>query len=100
MGLEALPGPDAAGRATAPEAGLSGCRKVRKNLDGTKALLHHYSLRDQLWEVRKAKDAYILINHATGQALDVQRGSKEEGTPVWSYNPNGSQAQLWNLTAA
>lgn len=45
-------------------------------------------------------DAYILINHATGQALDVQCGSKEEGTPAWSYNPNGSQAQLWNLTAA
>ena len=55
---------------------------------------------NQLWDVRKAKDAYILINHATGQALDVQCGSKEEGTPVWSYNPNGSQAQLWNLTAA
>ena len=55
---------------------------------------------NQLWEIRKAKDAYILINHATGQALDVQCGSKEEGTPVWSYNPNGSQAQLWNLTAA
>lgn len=55
---------------------------------------------NQLWDVRKDKDAYILINHATGQALDVQCGSKEEGTPVWSYNPNGSQAQLWNLTAA
>lgn len=37
---------------------------------------------NQLWEVRKAMDAYILINHATGQALDVQCGSKEEGASM------------------
>ena len=35
VGLEALPGRDVAGRATVPEAGLWGCRKSCKNLDGT-----------------------------------------------------------------
>ncbi len=34
-GLEALPGRGVAGRATVPEAGLSGCRKACKNCDGT-----------------------------------------------------------------
>lgn len=37
MGIEALPGRDAARWVAVPEAGLWGCRKVRKNLDGTRS---------------------------------------------------------------
>ena len=35
MGLEAVPGRDAAGGVAAPDGGPRGCRKVRKNLDST-----------------------------------------------------------------
>lgn len=47
MGIEALLGRCAAGRVTVSEAGLWGCRKVHKNLDGTppriKQLVKHRS---------------------------------------------------------
>lgn len=38
MGLEAVPGRDAAGGVAAPDGGPRGCRKVRKNLDTTASL--------------------------------------------------------------
>lgn len=38
---------------------------------------------------------YTLINIASGKALDVQAASSDNGTPVWSYESNGTAAQQW-----
>lgn len=51
MGVPPLPGRDAARRVAVPDGGPRGCRKVRKNLDGTLAGSRKSDLRGSSFKV-------------------------------------------------
>ena len=54
---------------------------------------------EQCWRVIWAADKewFSLVNVKNGLALDVKGASSKSGSQVWTYEPNGTDAQLWKL---
>ena len=43
---------------------------------------------------------YILINKASGKAIDVSGGNTANGTNIGTYIVNGTKAQAWKFNSA
>lgn len=51
----------------------------------------------QKWVFEDAGGGYVYIHSLLGNYLDVSYGDKKDGTNIWSYVFNGSDAQKWKL---
>lgn len=49
----------------------------------------------QVFQLTHVSNGWFKITNAWGKVLDVQSGSRASGTNVWTYDWNGSDAQLW-----
>lgn len=52
----------------------------------------------QKWCFIDAGDGNFYIRSALGTYIDVKYGATAEGTEIWTYDFNGSSAQVWSLT--
>ena len=64
---------------------------------------YHSSLADaQKWRLVPSGigDYYYLVNKKSGKLLDVKFGSNKNGTLLWQFDFNGSNAQLFRIRPA
>lgn len=50
-----------------------------------------------LWQVKKVGKAFVLVNRATGMALDVMMEGTEDGTLLHQWEDLAAESQMWNI---
>lgn len=68
-------------------------------IPGNNVMQTNYSgSNTQKWAVHEASDGVVLVNKATGLAIDIAGAKYANGTNIQAYKRNNSAAQIFKLT--